>query len=153
MSLTATWKPDPFPKGALIGAAALIGFALIAAFVGRVTGLGAHSSPPAATLESRDMRFADRQDGSVLVTTLDGREVAVVAPSTEHFLRTTLRGLVRIRRADRIGNEPPFRLSRLADGHVTLEDPATRRRIDLAAFGRTNAAAFASILDAALRIP
>jgi putative photosynthetic complex assembly protein len=59
---------------------------------------------------------------------------------------------VRERKRENIGSEPPFRLSRLVDGRVTLEDPAIRRRIDLDAFGRSNVGAFSAILEAATRI-
>ena len=38
-----------------------------------------------------------------------------------------------------------------ADGRLTLDDPATKRHIELEAFGSTNALAFAKILTAAGR--
>ena len=40
-----------------------------------------------------------------------------------------------------------FGLIGRADGRLTLEDPATGRRVDLESFGPTNAAVFAQILD------
>ena len=63
----------------------------------------------------------------------------VVAPGTNGFLRGVLRGLARERKLERSAIEPPFRLTRWADGRLSLEDPATGRRIDdLEAFGPTN---------------
>jgi hypothetical protein len=64
---------DPFPRGALIAAAALVGFSLAATAAGRVAMLNApHTSPaqspPAQTIA---LRFADEANGAVTVR--DGR--------------------------------------------------------------------------------
>ena len=64
------------------------------------------------------------------------------------FLRGTLRGLARERKRQGVGAEQPFRLIGRADGRLTLEDPATGRRVDLESFGPTNAAVFAQMLMA-----
>lgn len=150
--MAAVMHPDTFPKGALLGAAGLIALAITASVAGRVTGIGKVSTPPGIETESRELRFEDAPDGSVLVReAAAGRIVHVIAPQTNHFVRGTLRGLVRERKREGIGAEPPFRLSRLADGRLTLEDPATRRRMDLDAFGRSNVGAFSAIMDAAVK--
>ena len=39
-----------------------------------------------------------------------------------------------------------FRMTGRADGKLTLEDPATGRRVDLGSFGPTNAAVFAGLM-------
>lgn len=155
MRFSADWKPDPFPQKILYAAGAVMLFTIALAVFGRTTGIGRTALPDVAVAESRDLRFLDRPDGSVLVSEAGPaeRQVEVIPAGTDHFLRTTLRGLVRVRRSEGIGSEPPFRVSRLVDGHLTLEDPATRRRIDLEAFGHSNAGAFGAILDAALRQP
>lgn len=141
---------DTFPKGALLGAAALVTIAFAAALGGRLTGIGTVSAPAVQAAETRELRFDDRADGGVIITDAgSGRTVDVIAPQTGHFVRTTVRGLVRERKRERIGAEPPFRLSRLVDGRLILEDPATRRRIDLDAFGRSNVGAFSAIMEAA----
>lgn len=148
--MAATLRPDTFPKGALLGAAGLIVIAFAAAVTPRLTGIGKVSVSPGTAVETRELRFEDAPDGSVLVRDAgDGRTVTALAPQTNHFVRGTVRGLVRERKRERIGAEPPFRLSRLADGRLTLEDPATRRRIDLDAFGRSNVGAFSAIMEAA----
>jgi putative photosynthetic complex assembly protein len=72
--------------------------------------------------------------------------VGTVAAGTNAFLRSTVRGLVRERKRRGIGSEIPFRLSAHADGRLLLDDSATGRRIDLAAFGTSNAEVFASLL-------
>ncbi len=77
----------------------------------------------------------------------DGHLIDTVAPETNGFLRGTLRALVRERRQYGVGDEVPFRLLRGADGSLILYDPAIGRRLDLRAFGPTNAGAFASLLN------
>jgi len=137
----------PFPLRALIGAAALIGFSLLAVTTARVSGIGKaeHHAPPA--VQSVELRFEDRADGAVIVYEGRGDDpVAVVEPGTGGFVRGVLRALVRDRRGQGAGEAEPFRLARRADGRLTLEDPSTGRLIDLRAFGPTNEEAFARLL-------
>ena len=51
------------------------------------------------------------------------------------------------RKRQGIGAEPVFLLQTTADGRLTLEDSATGQRIDLKAFGPTNAGAFARLMS------
>ena len=138
----------PFPRGALIGAAALIGFSLLAVTLARFAGLGPVTEPMAPVVQSRELRFADRADGAVLVYDRQGDEVVdLVPPGSGGFVRGVLRALARERRLQGDGASTPFRLSRLADGRLTLEDLAPGRVIDLKAFGHTNEGAFAQLLS------
>ena len=138
----------PFPRGALIGAAALIGFSLLAVTLARFAGLGPVTEPMAPVVQYRELRFADRADGAVLVYDRQGDEVVdLVPPGSGGFVRGVLRALARERRLQGDGASTPFRLSRLADGRLTLEDLATGRVIDLKAFGHTNEGAFAQLLS------
>ncbi len=134
----------PFPRPALIGAAAMIGFTMVAATVSRLTG-GAHNPPTAAALMARDLAFDDQSDGSILVRDVsDGRTVDVLAPGSNGFIRASLRSLAHRREFD--GNESRvFHLTAWADGRLTLGEPGTDL-IDLEAFGQTNEAAFARLL-------
>jgi putative photosynthetic complex assembly protein len=139
----------PIPRSVLISAAAMIATTIALAGAARMTGLGTTHMVQSAAVESLELRFADQHDGSIAVSeSTTGRIVAEVAPGTNGFLRSTLRGLARERKRQGIGAEPAFRLVRWADGRLTLEDPATLRVIDLAAFGQTNAGAFADLLVA-----
>jgi putative photosynthetic complex assembly protein len=144
------FRDQPFPVGALIGAAALLAFTLLAVSVARLTGVSPSPMPLAPAVESRDVRFADRPDGAVLVYDAGkaGDLIYVVPPDTEHFLRGVLRGCARERRSMGASETVPFRLTQRADGSVTLEDLATHRVVDLAAFGPTNQEAFAKLLHA-----
>lgn len=140
---------QPFPKPALISAALLIGFTVVAVATARLTGFGETETATSVALESRDLRFEDRFDGAVTVfDSIQQKEVAVLAPGTNNFIRGALRGFARERKRQEIGPQAAFRLTRWADGRLTIEDPTTARTIDLRAFGSTNAQAFATLLDA-----
>lgn len=135
------------PRGALLGAGALVALSLMMVVLARVTGYQPAKPPVSVAVESYDLRFEDRADGAVLVyANRDDRLVDVLAPGTNGFVRGVLRGLVRERRADRVGPQPPFRLTRWADGRLSLDDPSTGRHVDLEVFGPTNSGAFAQIL-------
>jgi putative photosynthetic complex assembly protein len=136
-----------FPHGALFGAAALMTLAIVAAGAARLTGFGTSHIPYGTPVESRDLRFVDRSDGAVVISEAEtGRVVDVASPGTNGFLRSTMRGLARDRKRRDLGTEVPFRLTRWADGRLSLQDEATGRSIDLGAFGPTNAAVFAHLM-------
>jgi putative photosynthetic complex assembly protein len=124
----------------------LIAIVLITVSIVRI--LGVHpSETPTAVIAERDLRFLDRDDGSIAVFDVRAeRPIDIVSPGTNGFLRATLRGLARDRRRAGDGPETPFRLAALADGRLMLEDLATGHRVDLEAFGATNAGVFAQLL-------
>lgn len=137
------------PRGALIGAAALVALSLGLVAVARLAGYQPARPPVSAVIERRDLKFVDRPDGAVLVYAGEtGRLIDTLQPGTNGFVRGVLRGLARERRADHVGAEPPFRLTRWADGRLSLDDPSTGRHVDLEVFGPTNSEAFAGILIA-----
>ena len=139
----------PFPRLPLIGAAALLLFALLAVATVRLTGVGAARVADAPSIAAHDLRFEDRPDGSIaVIDARDGRLVEI-ATGANGFLRGTLRGLARERKRQGIGPEQPFRLTARTDGRLTLEDPATGRRVDLESFGPANAGVFGHMLAAA----
>jgi len=95
----------------------------------------------------QQLRFEDRDDGGIAVRDArSGALLATVAPGTNGFLRSTMRGLVRERKRQGLGPELPFELIARVDGRLTLIDPGTHRRIDLESFGPTNSAVFARLL-------
>ncbi len=122
--------------------------ALLAVALVRVTGVGASHVPDAATMEVREFRFADRQDGGIDVVDprsgTAGRRRSHPAPTASCAARCAASRASASARAS--AAEPPFRLIGRADGRLTLEDPATGRRVDLESFGPTNAAVFAQLL-------
>lgn len=135
----------PFPKAALVGGGLLVGCALLAAVAGRL-GAADPGPPPSAPVAARELRFVDRPDGGIAVLDAAGAAVDVAEPGTNGFLRGALRGLARERKRRDVGPEAPFRLTAWADGRLTLDDMATGGRLELEAFGPTNAAVFARLL-------
>lgn len=149
MAKTTTARPFPLPP--LIAAGVAVAFTIIVSAVASITGFG-KSVETSAPIASSQLYFIDRDDGGVgVLTAPDRREVDVLAPGSNNFLRATLRGLVRQRKREDLGAEIPFRLTAWADGRLTLEDPATGRTVDLGAFGETNAAVFGKLLTDAVR--
>jgi putative photosynthetic complex assembly protein len=98
-------------------------------------------------LAERELRFADRADGAIVVSDArNGEVVETVAQGTENFVRGAMRGLARQRMVGRIARDEPFRLSAWPDGRLTLQDTANGNTMELHAFGRTNAEAFLKLL-------
>jgi putative photosynthetic complex assembly protein len=105
--------------------------------------------PNETPLRERLVRFYDEPDGSVIIRDAGNLDVLARFPVAEGgFVRGTLRALARERRQGEIGRELPFRVSAWPDGQLTLDDTATGRRVDLTAFGVTNAGIFARLLTA-----
>lgn len=145
---SALLRNGSLPRGMVLGTVIVMAGTLVLATLGHdapVNPAEAGAQPTA----SRDLRFSDRADGAVVVTNAQtGRELDVVEPGTEGFVRGAMRGLVRQRRIAEIGPDMPFRLSVWPDGRITLQDTANGNTMELHAFGRTNAEAFLRLLSA-----
>jgi putative photosynthetic complex assembly protein len=137
---------DTVPRMPLIGAGIMLAVIFAAVVVVSQSGMVIRA-PDAAAVVVRELRFEDRSDGSIAV--FDGKTGAKVDAVTGQagFIRGTLRGLARERRARGLGPEQPFQLIGRADGRLTLSDPATGRTVDLESFGPVNAGVFAQMLD------
>ena len=83
------------------------------------------------------MALSDARNGSL---------VALVQPGQDGFLRAALRVMAQARLREGLPRDPPFRLTRWDNGTLSLDDLASGRRINLEAFGPSNAAAFARLL-------
>ncbi|WAC73224.1 photosynthetic complex assembly protein PuhC [Roseateles sp. SL47] len=137
------------PALPLAALGALVLASVLGVGVVRLAGVSAQQQPDASTVTTRQLRFEDGADGSIAVLDAgSGRLLTTIAPGTNGFLRSAMRGLVRERKRQGLGPETPFELLGRADGRLTLVDPGTRRRIDLEAFGPSNAAVFARLLPA-----
>lgn len=139
-------RPDVLARGPAlaigIGMAALAGLVAMPVAPNRAPAVVAD-----AVRSERAFRAADRDDGAVVLTdAATGAEILLVAPGEDGFVRGTLRGLARERRARDLGPQAPFRLVAWGDGRLTLDDTATGRRLDLLAFGQTQAEAFSRLL-------
>ncbi len=134
------------PRVVLYAAIALVGFTLAASGFSKVSGIGAVRMSETRAVETIALKFEDQDDGGVaVVDARDGAAIYRVEPGTNGFIRATMRGLAQERRRDGVGDETPFVLTHWTDGTMSLEDPTDGRRIDLDAFGPTNAQAFAQL--------
>lgn len=139
---------QPFPRPLLLGAAAMIVFVTLA--------VALESSPTAGRVEraapddsGRALRFVDRADGAIVVyDDPTGREVATIAAGGGGFVRAALRALSRDRKLGHATPDAPFLLERDPSGRLRLIDTTNGRVVELAAFGPTNAGAFAALLTA-----
>lgn len=135
------------PRPVLAGMWGLVLFAMASVLLWRLSGLE-QKAQYTGVVASRDITVKDGQDGSVLLLDAgNGAAIEILDPGTSGFVRATLRGLARERKRSGSGPEAPFRLTRWQDGHLTLDDLDTGRRIDLGAFGVTNAQAFARLMN------
>jgi putative photosynthetic complex assembly protein len=154
--MSQTLAPSMLPRTTLVAAGALVLFTLAATSIVRLAHIAPAASPELLRaqqhilpVKTRSLRFVDRADGAVVITDVGGATAAVIAPGeTTGFIRGVMRGLARERRAHGIGDGPPFTLTLWRDGELSLTDTATGRAIELTAFGTTNRATFAALLDA-----
>ncbi|CAL75525.1 conserved hypothetical protein [Bradyrhizobium sp. ORS 278] len=141
-------EPDiVIPKGALRAAIALVLFSLVAAGVGRWTGVGAVHTDHVAAVQTVALRFVDRPDGGISVVAPDsGKVVGVVEAGGDGLLRTVLRSMAFDRQRHAIGSGPAFTINRWADGRMSLDDPSTGRRVDLGPFGNDSKRRFTELM-------
>lgn len=138
----------PFPRAPLLAAGALVAFSLIVVAGARLSGFDPAPLPPSPSIETREIRFEDKDDGGITVRDANtSAVVAEIARETNGFLRVVMRGMAQVRKSRGLGPDVPFRLTRLADGRLVIEDPATGRSVGLNAFGPDNARAFARFLE------
>lgn len=138
----------------LLGAGALLLATLALSAEARSGRSSAAAAVAAPAVQQVELRFEDRPDGSVgVLDASTSHEVDVVPPAEGGFVRGVMRGMFRTRKLESIPPHHGFRLMRLADGNLVLEDPQSGRRVDLRAFGSTNHEAFARMLARAGSVP
>ena len=96
----------------------------------------------------RTLHFEDRPDGSIAVLESPSRREVARFEGEQGFARGVLRTLAHARQRRGLGPQDPFTLTGMANGRLTLADPATGERIDLESFGPTNRAVFARLQGA-----
>lgn len=143
MSTTLPIKHDALPWAVKLLGSMLLVILLVLGFA-RLQGYSAKQADAAAVWQ-RDLIFSDGPEGSVVVIDAHSKQEIAKFEGEQGFLRSTLRALVRERRREGMGPEAPLNLIGRADGRLTLIDPSTRQRIDLEAFGASNAAVFANL--------
>ena len=146
---------EPIPRVPLlmIGGVVLLALALAAS---TSLGLVARDAVPEASRaaagtqasDTRSLFFRDGEDGAVLIDDAEtGERVARVEPGTGGFIRSTVRGLVQVRRREGIGAATPFTLTAYDNGALAIGDPTTGETRELTGFGQDNSAAFAVLLN------
>lgn len=125
----------------------LLLISLLGVLAVRSLGISPQQREDAPTLSLRQLRFEDLADGGIAVRDArSGALLETVAPGSNGFLRSAMRGLVRERKRQQMDASQAFELHSRADGRLTLLDPATQRRIDLESFGSANLAVFARLV-------
>lgn len=138
-----------FPKGVLYGAGALILLTMALVGIGRATGVTS-SVPESEPVQVLDVRFEDLGQGGVAMREASSQaHIATVPAGEDGFVRGVLRSLSRERKLERLGNDAPFRLTKWADGRISISDPSTGQNVELVGFGPTNRDVFEKLLAAA----
>ena len=147
-----TMQGNIVPRPMILGIAGLLLFCTATAAFTRLSGQNVVVMPPTHAVATRDLRFEDRADRGInVVDARTGALVETIAPKTGGFLRGAMRGLLYdVRYGPHRSDRAPdyaFRLTRWADGRLSLEDQVSHRRLELEAFGSTNEAVFAKFLN------
>jgi putative photosynthetic complex assembly protein len=147
---------DPTVPPAVLGGIGMLLAATIAFTAATSWGLLSRSAVPeqsrtearVSASQQRALRFADRDDGAVVVSDAEsGATVSVIGYGEGGFVRATLRRLARQRLARGIGSEEPFLLTRWSNGALSLSDPETGASAELYGFGADHVRAFAVMLE------
>ncbi len=136
------------PRVPLIGAGLIITFVVFLALDGRMD-QGRDLFPVITeTSEVRHLQFLDQTDGSVLIKDAgSGGLITVLEPGTDHFVRAVFSGLTFVRKRSDVPLDAPFRIARVDDGQLVLDDPSTGEMLVLRAYGPSNSALFTRFID------
>lgn len=130
-------------------------FVVAAVLLARTTDNIIVADPPiGALVQARTLLFSDGADGEVVIS--DAASSVIVRTLTAgegSFIRGVVRSLVRTRHQQGLFAQTGFHLNLYEDGRLQLIDPLTGQVIDLVAFGPTNMAEFAGLLDQESGLP
>ena len=137
--------PGDVPRDVLI----IVGFVMLMTIL--IAGFGdkgrGHQFPTGTVVAQRSLIFSDGADGSVVVSdAANNQRVAVLPAKSNAFIRTTMRGIAHAGSHEFAVDNHAVLLTLWNDGRLTLDDPLSGRRLDLEAFGRDNAGAYAGLL-------
>ena len=130
-------------------------FVVAAVLLARTTDNIIVADPPiGALVQDRTLLFSDGADGEVVISdAASGAIVRTLAAGEGSFIRGVVRSLVRTRQQQGLFAQTGFHLNLYEDGRLQLIDPLTEQVIDLVAFGPTNMAEFAGLLDQGSGLP
>ncbi|WP_102109686.1 photosynthetic complex assembly protein PuhC [Oceaniglobus roseus] len=129
---------EMIPKKLVIAMAALALSALALATVQVVFKLPKSGVPQAAAVIAERSVILVADGKSLVVTDPDG--TLVTRQDNGAFISVVVEGLNRARKVSRVEGNPPVTISRLANGRLTLLDPASGWHVELTSFGAGNTA-------------
>jgi putative photosynthetic complex assembly protein len=134
------------PHPAALAAAGMVVAALLAVSVARYNDYSpVQSLGTSDVAQSRLLRFESEPQGVAVIDATTG--AVITHTSAEGFIPGVLRGLNRMRQTENAKPTDAYRLERLSNGQLLLVDTASGVSLDLAAYGRDNAASFVRFLS------
>jgi putative photosynthetic complex assembly protein len=134
------------PSPAALAAAGMVIAALIAVAAARIGGYSpVQSLGTTEVAQSRLLRFESDPQGVAVIDATTG--AVITHTSAEGFIPGVLRGLNRMRQTEQANVGAAYRLEHLTNGQLLLVDTASGVSLDLAAYGRDNAASFLRFLS------
>ena len=134
------------PKLPALAAAGMVVAALVAVSAARLGGYSPVQELAAAeVLQSRLVSFQPDANGVAVIDATTGQ--TITHTSAEGFVPGVLRGLNRMRQIGQADTAAAYRLEHLSNGQLLLIDTASGIKLDLAAYGRDNAALMATFLS------
>lgn len=135
------------PRGALVGAAVLIGLTMTAITTARHYDVGRLTVEAARSQDRRMLIFEPLANGEMIVLSEQREPIAHLVIEGDTFAMTAVRALAMQRDDREIAKEFHLLVQRDESGHLELADPATGRTVKLQGFGQASARAFARYLD------
>jgi len=136
------------PRGALVGAAILVGLTMSAITTARHYDVGRLTVEAAQAQDRRMLIFQPLPNGEMMVLSEQRTPVAHLVIEGDTFAMAAVRALAMQRDDRERAHEFRLLVQRDRDGHVELADPDTGRTVKLQGFGQASARAFARYLDA-----
>lgn len=134
------------PHPAALAAAGMVVAALLAVSAARIGGYSPVQTIGTSQVEqSRLLRFEGDPQGVAVIDAATG--AVITHTSAEGFIPGVLRGLNRMRQTEQASASAAYRLERRSNGQLLLVDTASGVSLDLAAYGRDNAASFLRFLS------
>lgn len=135
------------PRGALIGAAVLVGSVMATITAARHYDMGRMELHAVTPDQARALVFRPQDNGEMLVFDREGREVTRLVIEGDTFTMAAVRALAMQRPGRDDDEEYALVIRRDAAGHVELADPETGRAVRIEGFGEASFRKFAAYLD------